>query len=537
MLVKRFSFNKQQQRKTETSDTNSNSSSSSSPAIDRADPRPNGNNIVRKLSAEFDSKTKAELPTIAAAKVKPSVISSPQPQSLTSLEKNLFPSLEPNELRKVDEEFDKLTHESRLDSLEPAKLDEILNAQKEFKVPLIDTEAAKTIPQKPTNLAVTAEYEKPAPLAREDDPLTPVKAPNEAEVDFDEFQDEIQFDPTISSGQLGFREGDFRNTPIKLGDRSESVQPHTPIPVNAAALEDAPIEAMTPTEAEILLSSKLAEKRAAAAESAVLTEAQAEEVVALLTPDKALPPTPPQYDALAKLDSLVYNTDDDNKKPAVEAFKETFFDEANSVHYFSDGHYWLELEAIDETTALEELPDNCYKPPGRLRFSQAPVRLYSTFAIEDYDRRNDEVDPVAASAEYELEKRVEKMDTFPVDLKKGPDGLGLSIIGMGVGADTGIEKLGIFVKTITAGGAAETDGRIHVNDQIIEVDGNSLVGVTQAHAASVLRNTAGVVNFIIGRDKDPENSEVAQLIRQSLQVLTFFSKMLSLFPHAYHLPN
>ena len=81
-------------------------------------------------------------------------------------------------------------------------------------------------------------------------------------------------------------------------------------------------------------------------------------------------------------------------------------------------------------------------------------------------------------------------------------------MGLGAGgAELGLEKLGIFVKSVTPGGVAAKDGRVKEGDQIIEVNGQSLVGVTQTHAATVLRAALGTVSFLLGREKVVEQQQ------------------------------
>lgn len=70
------------------------------------------------------------------------------------------------------------------------------------------------------------------------------------------------------------------------------------------------------------------------------------------------------------------------------------------------------------------LLSSCFKKKPLISSSSSTVnclllQVFATYPNEDYDRRNEDVDPMAASAEYELEKRVERLDLFPVELEKG----------------------------------------------------------------------------------------------------------------------
>ncbi|XP_078251915.1 multiple PDZ domain protein isoform X6 [Rhinoraja longicauda] len=106
------------------------------------------------------------------------------------------------------------------------------------------------------------------------------------------------------------------------------------------------------------------------------------------------------------------------------------------------------------------------------------------------------VPPVAEEPEPAFSQQVDG-EVFDVELTKDVHGLGITIAGY-VG-DTNQEPSGIFVKSITQGSAVEQDGRIHVGDQIIAVDGTNIQGFTNQQAVEVLRHTSQMVRLILMR--------------------------------------
>ncbi|XP_055886795.1 inaD-like protein isoform X6 [Biomphalaria glabrata] len=113
---------------------------------------------------------------------------------------------------------------------------------------------------------------------------------------------------------------------------------------------------------------------------------------------------------------------------------------------------------------------------------------------------------------------LEDVDVFEVDLVKDSNGLGITIAGYVGGDNTPDEISGIFVKSITEHSAAAEDGRVHVHDQIIEVDGKSLQGFSNHQAVEVLRNTGQMVKLKLVRFRHgPKYDKLQEYLAQANQ--------------------
>nr|XP_048314927.1 partitioning defective 3 homolog B isoform X3 [Myodes glareolus] len=87
-----------------------------------------------------------------------------------------------------------------------------------------------------------------------------------------------------------------------------------------------------------------------------------------------------------------------------------------------------------------------------------------------------------------------------IDLKKGPEGLGFTV----VTRDSSIHGPGpIFVKNILPKGAAIKDGRLQSGDRVLEVNGRDVTGRTQEELVAMLRSTkqGETVSLVIARQE------------------------------------
>ncbi|XP_067127490.1 LOW QUALITY PROTEIN: partitioning defective 3 homolog [Centruroides vittatus] len=111
-------------------------------------------------------------------------------------------------------------------------------------------------------------------------------------------------------------------------------------------------------------------------------------------------------------------------------------------------------------------------------------------------RQEPDLSPSSSARESMSEKNGEQawkrkeILTFEIPLNDfdfGSTGLGVSVKGKTSTGQNGSVDLGIFVKSVIEGGAAFKDGRLKTDDRLIDIDGTSLLGMSNGRAMEALR--------------------------------------------------
>ncbi|KAK4011843.1 hypothetical protein OUZ56_020955 [Daphnia magna] len=170
----------------------------------------------------------------------------------------------------------------------------------------------------------------------------------------------------------------------------------------------------------------------------------------------------------------------------------------------------LELQHSDVQL---HVTSNAPRGEAVIQFSGSHMSASTTEDTLEIDAESSDVcQTLAMPADIHLDYLPE-VENFEVQLKKDAQGLGITIAGYVCERE---ELSGIFVKSINPGSVADVSGRIQINDQIVEVDGQSLRGFNNHQAVEVLRSTGQIVNLTLARYlRGPKYDQLQQAMAES----------------------
>ncbi|XP_053911024.1 PDZ domain-containing protein 2 isoform X2 [Cuculus canorus] len=90
---------------------------------------------------------------------------------------------------------------------------------------------------------------------------------------------------------------------------------------------------------------------------------------------------------------------------------------------------------------------------------------------------------------------------WKMHILKGTDGLGIQITG---GRGSKRSPHSIIITHVEEGGSAHRDGRLTVGDELLMINGQSLVGLSHQDAVALLRSAAGLVQLVVASKESPE---------------------------------
>ncbi|XP_029921102.1 tyrosine-protein phosphatase non-receptor type 13 isoform X2 [Myripristis murdjan] len=169
------------------------------------------------------------------------------------------------------------------------------------------------------------------------------------------------------------------------------------------------------------------------------------------------------------------------------------------IHYIS-GAPTMELTLSESTRLLElSLEDLTLKAtrdgkpvtPGHksVSFLNNNISPKMSSSMNGYLEGGDQRDTECLSALCPLEEEI-----IMLELEKPPSGgLGFSVIG---------GERGIFVKSITPGGVADSSGRLQVGDRLLKVNEELMTGVSHTKAVTTIRKAKGLVHLTVSRPPD-----------------------------------